>query len=81
VTNGVWWKFSEPITGISREGKREGSACYHLRCSVEVHVGTKIIPVLHEIFKACVKWNLRDFKLLRKTSVGHILGEWRGSLL
>jgi len=81
VTNGVWRKFFEPIAGIAREGKREGSACYHFGCSVEVHVGTEIIQVLHGIFKACVKRDLLDFELLGKTSVGHILGEWRGSLL
>jgi hypothetical protein len=42
---------------------------------VEVYVGMEIIQILHRIFKACIKWDLWDFELLKKTNVGHIPGE------
>jgi hypothetical protein len=80
VTNGVQWKFSEPIAGITREGKRKGLACYHLGCSVEVHVSLEIIQVFHMIFKACIERDFWDFELLGKTNVG-LLGERRGNFL
>lgn len=81
MTNGVRWKFPEPIASIAREGKWEGSARYHLGCSVEVHVNTEIIQMLHMIFKACIKRDFWDFELLGKTNVGHLLGERRGGFL
>jgi hypothetical protein len=40
VMDGVRWKFPKPVAGVTREGKWKGSACYHLGCSVEVHVST-----------------------------------------
>jgi hypothetical protein len=81
VTDGVRREFPKPIAGIAQESKWKGSACYHLGCSVEVHVSTEIIQMLDRIFKACIKRDFWDFELLGKTNVGHVLGEWRGIFL
>jgi hypothetical protein len=81
VTDGVWRKLPEPVASITLKGQRESSTSYHLGRSMKVHVGAEIVQMLHRIFKACIKRNLRDFKLLWETNVGHILGEWRCGFL